>query len=151
MQSESRQWRLRVAEGDRLKERSEGRKLPQQKTRALATLRNLQNLEGCSGGDARGAEEGAQPHNRPPLPHAAQASQTLVSVNLPARRAETQKDAGFQNGRAPRRRPKRWQASTSLPEGETQRDAGFQNGHAPRRRPPPTCKKTGPGNCRDPK
>ena len=30
-------------------------------------------LRGCSGGDARGAAEGAQPHNRPPLPHAGKA------------------------------------------------------------------------------
>ena len=51
---------LRVAEGDRLSERSEGRKLPQHKTRALATLRMLKtSLRGCFGGDARGAEKGA--------------------------------------------------------------------------------------------
>ena len=40
-QSESGIWHLRVAEGDRLSERSEGGKLPQHKTRALATLREL--------------------------------------------------------------------------------------------------------------
>ena len=59
---------LRVAEGDHLSERSEGRKLPQHKTRALARLRTLKTLlRGCFGGDARGAEKGAQPHNRPHL------------------------------------------------------------------------------------
>ena len=59
---------LRVAEGDHLSERSEGRKLPQHKTRALATLRKLKTfLRGCFGGDARGAEKGAKPHNRPRL------------------------------------------------------------------------------------
>ena len=51
---------LRVAEGDHLSERSEGGKLPQHKTRALATLRKLKaSLRGCFGGDARGAEKGA--------------------------------------------------------------------------------------------
>ena len=37
--SESGLWHLRVAEGDHLSERSEGRKLPQHKTRALASPR----------------------------------------------------------------------------------------------------------------
>ncbi|SBW01288.1 hypothetical protein KM92DES2_11471 [uncultured Desulfovibrio sp.] len=37
--SESGLWHLRVAEGDHLSERSEGRKLPQQQTRALASPR----------------------------------------------------------------------------------------------------------------
>ena len=37
--SESGLWHLRVAEGDHLSERSEGRKLPQHKTRALAIPR----------------------------------------------------------------------------------------------------------------
>ena len=37
--SESGLWHLRVAEGDRLSERSERRKLPQHKTRALAIPR----------------------------------------------------------------------------------------------------------------
>ena len=39
IQSEIVLWHLRVAEGDHLSERSEGRKLPQHKTRALASLR----------------------------------------------------------------------------------------------------------------
>ena len=56
VQSESGIWHLRVAEGDRLSERSEGGKLPQRKTRALATLRKLKApLRGCSGGSAEGA------------------------------------------------------------------------------------------------
>ena len=59
-QSESVLWHLRVAEGDHLSERSEGGKLPQHKTRALATPRKLKTpLRGCFGGDARGAEKGA--------------------------------------------------------------------------------------------
>ena len=37
-QGESGLWHLRGAEGDRLTERSEGRKLPQLEPRALATL-----------------------------------------------------------------------------------------------------------------
>ena len=37
--SESGLWHLRVAEGDHLSERREGRKLPQQQTRALASPR----------------------------------------------------------------------------------------------------------------
>ena len=54
-QSESVLWHLRVAEGDHLSERSEGRKLPQHKARALATLRKLMVLlRGCSGGSAEG-------------------------------------------------------------------------------------------------
>ena len=58
--SESGRWHLRVAEGDRLNERSEGRKLPQRKTRALAILWKLKALlGGASGGDARGAAKGA--------------------------------------------------------------------------------------------
>ena len=70
-------WHLRVAEGDHLSERSEGRKLPQHKTRALATLRKLKApLRGWFGGDARGAAKGAQPLADPPLPRAAQASKT---------------------------------------------------------------------------
>ncbi len=53
--SESVLWHLRVAEGDHLSERSEGRKLPQHKARALATLRKLMVLlRGCSGGSAEG-------------------------------------------------------------------------------------------------
>ena len=68
VQSGSGLWHLRGAEGDHLSERIEGRKLPQHKARALATLRKLKVLlRGCSGGDARGAEEGAKPHNRPRL------------------------------------------------------------------------------------
>ena len=60
IQSESGLWHLRVAEGDHLSERSEGGKLPQCKTRALATQRHLKAfLRGCFGGDARGAAKGA--------------------------------------------------------------------------------------------
>jgi len=61
-QSGSGVWHLRVAEGDHLSEWSEGRKLPQHKTRALAILRKLNvPLRGCSGGSAEGAEEGRSP------------------------------------------------------------------------------------------
>ena len=61
-QSESVLWHLRVAEGDHLSKRSEGRKLPQHKTRALATPRKLKtSLRGCFGGDARGARVLVQP------------------------------------------------------------------------------------------
>ena len=60
VQSERGLWHLRVAEGDHLSERSEGGKLPQRKTRALATQRHLKAfLRGCFGGDARGAAKGA--------------------------------------------------------------------------------------------
>ena len=60
VQSECSLWHLRGAEGDHLNERSEGGKLPQRKTRALATQRQLKALlRGCFGGDARGAEKGA--------------------------------------------------------------------------------------------
>ena len=59
-QSGSGVWHLRVAEGDHLSERSERGKLPQHKTRALATHRKLITpLRGCFGGDARGAAKGA--------------------------------------------------------------------------------------------
>ena len=69
-------WHLRVAEGDHLTECSEGRKLPQHKTRALAFLRKLKTLlGGAPGGVQRGPRRGAAP-NRPPLPHAGQASQS---------------------------------------------------------------------------
>ena len=55
-QSESGLWHLRGAEGDRLTEHSEGRKLPQLEPRALAVPRNLKTFfGGCFGGDARGA------------------------------------------------------------------------------------------------
>ena len=78
IQGERGLWHLRVAEGDHLSERSEGGKLPQHKTRALATLRKLKTfLRGCSGGSAGGSRRGAAP-NKPPLPRAAQASQTPV-------------------------------------------------------------------------
>ena len=69
-------WHLRVAEGDHLTERCEGRKLPQHKTRALAVLRKLKTLlGGAPGGVQRGPRRGTAP-NRPPLPHAGKASQT---------------------------------------------------------------------------
>ena len=60
VQSGSRVWHLRVAEGDHLNERSERGKLPQRKTRALAVLRKLKTFlgvfrGGCKGGRAGGA------------------------------------------------------------------------------------------------
>ena len=53
-QSESVLWHLRVAEGDHLSERSEGGKLPQHKTRALAVLRKLKTLFGGASGGMQG-------------------------------------------------------------------------------------------------
>ena len=74
-QSESVLWHLRVAEGDHLSERSEGRKLPQRKTRALAVLRKLKTLfRGASGGMQGGPRRGRSPITGPTLPRAAQAS-----------------------------------------------------------------------------
>ena len=68
IQSESALWRLRGAEGDHLSERSEGGKLPQQMPRCPRQPAEIDNaLWGCFGGDARGAEKGAEPHNRPHL------------------------------------------------------------------------------------
>ena len=62
IQSESGLWHLRGAEGDHLSERSEGRKLPQQKTRRPRHMKEVENLlKGCSGGSAEGAEEGRSP------------------------------------------------------------------------------------------
>ena len=76
IQSGSVLWHLRVAEGDHLSERSEGGKLPQRKTRALATLRKLKAfLGGASGGMQGGPRRGRSPITGPTLPHAAQASQ----------------------------------------------------------------------------
>ena len=57
-QSESALWHLRVAEGDHLNERSEGRKLPQQEPRALATLRILKTFLGVLRGGCKGGREG---------------------------------------------------------------------------------------------
>ena len=54
-QSESGLWHLRGAEGDRLTERSEGRKLPQIEPRALALLRSLKTFLGVLRGEAKGA------------------------------------------------------------------------------------------------
>ena len=51
---------LRGAEGDRLTERSEGRKLPQQMPRCPRRFSEIENaLRGWFGGDARGAAKGA--------------------------------------------------------------------------------------------
>ena len=69
IQSESVLWHLRVAEGDHLSERSEGRKLPQHKTRALATQRKLKTLlGGCSGGAVRRAGVQTSPEGETPCP-----------------------------------------------------------------------------------
>ena len=54
-QRESGLWHLRGAEGDRLTERSEGRKLPQPEPRALAILRSLKTFLGVLRGEAEGA------------------------------------------------------------------------------------------------
>ena len=57
-QSGSVLWHLRVAEGDHLNERSERGKLPQQETRALATLRKLKTFLGVLRGGCKGGREG---------------------------------------------------------------------------------------------
>ena len=54
IQGERGLWHLRVAEGDHLSERSEGGKLPQHKTRALATLGKLKILLGGVPGGMQG-------------------------------------------------------------------------------------------------
>ena len=61
-------WHLRVAEGDHLTERSEGRKLPQRKTRALAVLRKLKTLLGGAPGGVQRGQGGAQPLTGPLCP-----------------------------------------------------------------------------------
>ena len=77
-------WHLRVAEGDHLSERSEGRKLPQHKTRALATQRKLKTLlGGAPGGMQGGPRRGRSPITGPALPCAAQASQTSPGGETP--------------------------------------------------------------------
>ena len=77
-QSASLLGHLRGAEGDRLTERSEGRKLPQLEPRALATPTGNENFSqrGASGGMQGGPRRGRNPITGPTLPHAAQASQT---------------------------------------------------------------------------
>ena len=91
VQSESGLWHLRGAEGDRLTERSEGRKLPQLEPRAFAAPGMLIILlGGAPGGVQRGPWRGAAP-NRPPLPHAGQASQPRRTAKPCARRAENSK------------------------------------------------------------
>ena len=68
-QSESVLWHLRVAEGDHLSERSEGRKLPKRWTRDLAVLRKLKTfLGGASGGMQGGPRRGRSPITGPALP-----------------------------------------------------------------------------------
>ena len=75
---------LRVAEGDHLSERSEGGKLPQYKTRALAILRKLKTLlGGASGGMQGGPRRGRSPITGPTLLRAAQASQTSPEGETP--------------------------------------------------------------------
>ena len=66
-QSESVLWHLRVAEGDRLSERSEGRKLPQRKTRALAVLPKLKTLFGGASGGRNTVPAGQQKSKSNPL------------------------------------------------------------------------------------
>ena len=75
---------LRGAEGDRLTERSEGRKLPQLEPRALATPTGNENFSqrGASGGMQGGPRRGRNPITGPTLPHAAQASQTSPSGEI---------------------------------------------------------------------
>ena len=75
---------LRGAEGDRLTERSEGRKLPQLEPRALAVLRNLKTFfGGASGGMQGGPRRGRSPITGPTLLRAAQASQTSPEGDAP--------------------------------------------------------------------
>ena len=57
-QRESGLWHLRGAEGDRLTERSEGRKLPQLEPRALAVLRNLKTFFWGASGGMQGGRSG---------------------------------------------------------------------------------------------
>ena len=57
-QRESGLWHLRGAEGDRLTERSEGRKLPQPEPRALAILRSLKTFLGVLRGGCKGGRSG---------------------------------------------------------------------------------------------
>ena len=99
---------LRVAEGDHLSERSERGKLPQHKTRALATLRKLKApLGGWFGGDARGPRRGRSPITGPALLHAAQASQTSPDGETPCPQGSNDFfPAPGRRNRAPHRRPK---------------------------------------------
>jgi len=54
--------------GGRSPERAQRvREAPAAKTRRPRHAKVVENLRGCFGGDARGAEKGAQPHNRPRL------------------------------------------------------------------------------------
>ena len=76
---------LRGAEGDRLTEPSEGRKLPQIEPRALATPTEIESFSqrGASGGMQEGPRKGCSPIIGPTLPHAAQASQTSPNGEIP--------------------------------------------------------------------
>ena len=115
-------WHLRVAEGDHLTERSEGRKLPQHKTRALAVLRKLKTLlGGAPGGVQRGPRRGTAP-NRPPLPHAgkakshsAQASKLRRTAKLPCPKGNKQKKRALAYAKA---RYKSFCGDGGLGEGE---------------------------------
>ena len=83
-QRESGLWHLRGAEGDRLTERSEGRKLPQLEPRALAAQGMLITLfGGASGGMQGGPRRGRSPITGPTLLRAAQASQTSPEGDAP--------------------------------------------------------------------
>ena len=114
-------WHLRVAEGDRLSERSEGGKLPQHKTRALAALQQLKTFfGGAPGGVQRGSRRGAAP-SRPPLPHAGEASKTSPRGEMlcPQGRRNQSSLAGEAKSHAA-------QASQTSPEGEILCPAGQQ-------------------------
>jgi hypothetical protein len=88
-QGKSGLWHLRGAEGDRLTERSEERKLPQLQPRALAAQGMLITLfGGASGGMQGGPRRGRSPITGPALLRAAQASQLRRKAIPRAWRAE---------------------------------------------------------------
>ena len=136
-QSESVLWHLRVAEGDRLSERSEGGKLPQHKTRALASLWQLKTfVGGASGGMQGGPRRGRSPITGPTLPRAAQASQAPPEGEAQCPKGSKKRTLRRRN-RAPRRRPKlrrrakpsaRRAAKNPRPGGEITRREGVLKG-----------------------
>ena len=99
-------WYLRVAEGDHLTERSEGRKLPQHKTRALAVLRKLKTLlGGAPGGVQRGPRRGTAP-NRPPLPHAGKAKSHAGKASQPRHKAKHHAQRPINKKNEPQHKPR---------------------------------------------